>query len=252
MDAALESDAAWVARRLREADTAVAFTGAGMSTASGIPDFRGDDGIWETEFDPASFHRDRFVNDPAGFWRDRVRLQARMFPDGVEPNPCHEALSGLESRGVLDAVVTQNTDGLHREAGSDRVVELHGNAAEVVCEDCDARTDAEPALETVRAGDAPPRCEDCGGLLKPGVVLFGERLPRVAYSEANRLAGDADVFLSLGSSLTVHPAAGLAGRAAEGDSLVVVNFDATQYDDRADRVVRGDLAAFLPEVAKRV
>ncbi|KAB1187573.1 MULTISPECIES: Sir2 family NAD-dependent protein deacetylase [Haloferax] len=252
MNADLDADAEWVADLLREADVAVALTGAGMSTASGIPDFRGDDGIWNTEFDPQSFHRSRFVTDPDGFWRDRLRLHERMFPDGVSPNAGHDALAALESKGVLDAVVTQNTDGLHRESGSDHVVELHGNAAEVVCKDCDSRFDADMAFEQVRAGTAPATCPDCGGIVKPAVVLFGERLPRVAYAEAKQLADDADVFLALGSSLTVHPAAGLADRAAEDGSLVVVNFDPTQYDDKADRVVRSDLTEFLPAVEKRI
>ncbi|ELZ96955.1 Sir2 family transcriptional regulator / NAD-dependent deacetylase [Haloferax mucosum ATCC BAA-1512] len=248
MDTALESDAAWVAQQLREADVAVALTGAGMSTASGVPDFRGDDGIWNSEFDPASFHRDRFVNDPAGFWQERVRLHERMFPDDVAPNTGHDALAKLESRGILHTVITQNTDGLHREAGSYEVVELHGNASQVVCEDCESHFAADAALEQARAGDVPATCDKCGGVVKPDVVLFGEQLPQVAYSKANRLADKADVFLALGSSLTVHPAAGLAGRAAEDGSLVVVNFDETQYDSEADRVIRDDLTEFLPAV----
>ncbi|KTG30300.1 SIR2 family NAD-dependent protein deacylase [Haloferax profundi] len=247
----LDSDAEWVARLLRESDTAVALTGAGMSTASGIPDFRGEDGIWNTEFDPQSFHRSRFVNDPASFWRDRLRLHERMFPEGVGPNPGHDALAALESHGVLDAVVTQNTDGLHREAGSEQVVELHGNAADVVCESCGERFDADWALDQVRDGEVPPTCEACDGVVKPDVVLFGERLPKVAYTKAQQLADEADVFLALGSSLTVHPAAGLAGQAAEDGSLVVVNFDETHYDDEAARVVRTDLTEFLPAVESR-
>lgn len=192
------------------------------------------------------------MNDPAGFWRERVRLHERMFPDGVAPNAGHDVLAELESRGILDRVITQNTDGLHRESGSNRVVELHGNASQVVCEDCESHFAAETALEQVRAGDAPATCGECGGIVKPDVVLFGERLPRVAYSKANRLADKADVFLALGSSLTVHPAAGLAGRAAEDGSLVVVNFDETQYDSSADRVVRDDLTEFLPAVEELV
>ncbi|SEL83794.1 SIR2 family NAD-dependent protein deacylase [Haloferax larsenii] len=252
MDADFDTDADWVASRLRDADVAVALTGAGMSTASGIPDFRGDDGIWNTEFDPASFHRDRFVNDPAGFWRDRLRLHERMFPDEVGPNAGHDALATLESRDVLDAAITQNTDGLHRAAGSERVVELHGNAADVVCESCGSRFDAELAFEQVRDDAVPATCRTCDGVLKPDVVLFGEQLPRAAYAEATTLADDADIMLALGSSLTVHPAAGLAGRAADAGSLVVVNFDETEYDRRADVVVRADLTEFLPAVENRV
>ncbi|WP_416840478.1 NAD-dependent protein deacylase [Haloferax sp. DFSO52] len=252
MNADVEADVEWVARRLRDADSAVALTGAGMSTASGIPDFRGDDGIWNTEFDPASFHRRRFDTDPAGFWRDRLRLHERMFPDDVHPNAAHDALATLEARGILDAVVTQNTDGLHRDAGSERVVELHGNASDVVCEDCGARFDAEMAFEQVRADDVPATCPDCGSVVKPAVVLFGEKLPRVAFAEARQVTDEADVFLALGSSLSVHPAAGLEERAARDGSLVVVNFDPTEYDDSADRVVRSDLTEFLPAVENRL
>lgn len=136
MDAALESNVIWVARRLREVDITVAFTGTGISMASGIPDFRGGDGIWETELNPTSLHRDRFANGPTGFWCDCVHLQERIFPDGVELNPGYEVLPALESRGVLDAVVTQNTDDLHRGTGSDRIIELHDNVVEVACKDC--------------------------------------------------------------------------------------------------------------------
>ncbi|MFC5366021.1 NAD-dependent protein deacylase [Salinirubrum litoreum] len=240
-----------LAADLRTADTAFAFTGAGVSTASGIPPFRGEGGIWETEFDPRDFRIGRFEADPAGFWRDRLALHEAMFPESVGPNPAHAALVELESAGVLDAVVTQNTDGLHAEAGSRRVLELHGTTSRVVCRRCGDRQRADPVHDRVRDGEVPPTC-DCGGLLKPDVVLFGEQLPRETYAEARDLAGSADVVLAVGSSLQVEPAASIPRDAARGGTLAVVNFDPTPLDDRADYVFRADVTDLLPALARRL
>ncbi|MFC7166252.1 NAD-dependent deacylase [Halospeciosus flavus] len=247
-----ETDVAAIADALRDADTAVAFTGAGVSTASGIPSFRGDDGVWETEFDPQSFHVSRFRSDPAGFWADRLELHERMFPDDVAPNAAHDALASLEAEGHLDAVITQNTDGLHQRAGSEDVVELHGANHRVECQECKQKEDAEPARERARDGELPPTCRACGGPLKPDVVLFGEQLPTMAMHRARELADDADAFLVAGSSLTVEPAASLPRRAARDGHLSIVNFDETESDRYADVVVRGDVTEVLPEVEERV
>jgi len=247
MDDALDE----VARMLDDAETAAVLTGAGVSTASGIPSFRGDDGIWGNEFDPADFHYRRFKSDPSGFWEDRLDLYEAMRPEGVEPNDAHRALAELETGGVLDGVVTQNTDGLHVEAGSDRVIELHGNAERVACENCGQRSDAADARERVLDGERPPRC-DCGGVLKPDVVLFGERLPSVDLHDARTLAEESDVFLAVGSSLTVDPAASLAGTGARDGELVVVNYDETPYDREASVVLREDVTEVLPRIAERI
>jgi NAD-dependent deacetylase len=241
-----------VAESIRAAETVVAFTGAGVSTASGVPAFRTEGGVWD-RFDQRDFHLHRFESDPAGFWRDRVELHEAMFPDGVAPNAAHEALAALEAAGVLDAVVTQNTDGLHREAGSERVIELHGNAARVVCHHCGDERPAEAVHGRVRDGDVPPICAECGmGVYKPDVVLFGEQLPRDAYGDARRLARESDVFLVAGSSLQVEPAASLPGEAARDGTLVIVNLEATPHSDRADVDVRADVTEFLPALAERV
>ncbi|MFB6156387.1 MAG: NAD-dependent protein deacylase [Haloferacaceae archaeon] len=240
-----------VAEALSGADTAAVLTGAGVSAASGVPTFRGDDGVWETAFDPADFEYGRFRRDPAGFWRDRVDLHEALFGDDPEPNAAHEALARLERLGAIDAVLTQNTDGLHAAAGSERVVELHGNARRVVCEACDARYDAAPVRERAADGDLPPRC-DCGGPLKPDVTLFGEALPRERLAEARRLARDADAFLAVGSSLTVEPAASLPRTAARSGRLVVVNLDPTDVDGLADVVLRADVTRVLPALADAV
>jgi len=241
-----------LAAAVRDADDVVAFTGAGVSTASGIPDFRSESGVWN-RFDQADFHYDRFRSDPAGFWRERVDLHETMFGDGVAPNAAHDALDDLADAGHVDAVVTQNTDGLHVGTPA-RLVELHGNADRVVCESCGRRTDAGPVHERVRAGEAvPPRCEECGGLLKPDVVLFGEQLPQMDLSQARSWARRADVFVAAGSSLTVEPAASLPRMAADGGATTaVVNLDSTPFDDRADVRFRDDVTDVLPALADAV
>ncbi len=241
-----------LAAAIREAGTTVALTGAGVSTASGIPDFRGEEGIWGREFDPASFHRRRFERDPSGFWDDRLRLHERLFPDEVAPNAAHEALVDLESNGHLDAVITQNTDGLHEAAGSATVIELHGNAARVVCEACGGRSPADDAFGRVRAGESPPTCA-CGGVLKPDVVLFGEDLPRAAIERAHEYATGCDVFLAIGSSLSVEPAASVPRIAADaGAFLALVNLERTPMSDPADVDLRTDVTEALPALSARL
>lgn len=253
MDDATESKVDALADTLRESDTGVVLTGAGVSTASGIPSFRGEDGLWN-EFDEMAFHRRRLDADPAGFWADRIDLRERIYgddADAIEPNAAHEAIATLESRGFVDAVLTQNIDGLHQQAGSERVVELHGTHRQVVCDDCGERRPAEPVFERAASGELPPRC-DCGGVLRPAVVLFGESLPGESIEAANRLANRADWFLAVGSSLTVHPAAGLPARAARsGATLGIVNLEPTEKDETADIVLRADVTTVLPALTER-
>ncbi|MFC7045968.1 NAD-dependent protein deacylase [Halobacteriaceae archaeon GCM10025711] len=241
-----------VGRAIAEADTVVALTGAGVSTASGIPDFRGDDGIWD-RYDPDEFTIWRFQRDPDGFWADWLALHDAVFDRDVAPNPAHDALATLESQGALDAVVTQNVDGLHQAAGSERVVELHGSGDRAVCQHCGARTDADPVMERARDGDGAPTCDDCGGLLKPDSVLFGEQLPRHALLEAQSLAERSDVFIAAGSSLTVEPAASLPGTAERrGATLVVANDEETPVADRAAFTFRESVTEVLPALAAAV
>jgi NAD-dependent deacetylase len=241
-----------LAADLRSAEAAAVLTGAGVSTASGIPSFRGDGGIWNEQFDPADFHARRLASDPAGFWADRVELQERMIPEEAEPNAAHRALSEMVAEGTLEAVITQNTDGLHDAADTGEVIELHGSARRVACEDCDRRFPADPAFERARSGELPPTCNECGGTLRPDVVLFGEGLPRVAMSRARHLADESEVFLAVGSSLTVDPAASLPGIATRSGTLAVVNLDPTDYDDRAEYCLRVDVTDFLPDLADRI
>lgn len=241
-----------VAESLRDADAAAALTGAGVSTASGVPSFRGEDGIWN-RYDQGDFDIYAFERDPGAYWERRLELHEDLFPDGVEPNAAHEALSALESSGHLDAVVTQNVDGLHDEAGAEELVTLHGRADRVECRACGGRFDAAEPQQRAHEGELPPRCPDCDGVLKPGTVLFGERLPRAALSRAQTYARDSDVFLVAGTSLTVEPAASLPVTAStHGAAVVLVNAEATPKDSIADFVFHADVTEVLPRLQRTV
>jgi len=263
-----------LARRVEEAETVVALTGAGISAPSGVPTFRGDDGVWE-QFDEGQFTYGRFQSDPAGFWTDRLELHRTMFDEEYEPNAGHEALAGLGRAGYLDAILTQNTDGLHGAAtddaaswGTDRtgdataepsgsdteatVLELHGNARRVRCEQCGRRQVAAPIFDRVADGDRPPTC-DCGGLYRPDVVLFGETLPGAVIHRARSLAQQSDVFLAIGSSLVVEPAASLPRlAAASGATVAIVTLEPTPYDRIADENYREDVTELLPRLRDAV
>ncbi len=242
-----------LARDLAASDHAVAFTGAGVSTASGIPDFRSEGGIWETH-DQRDFHYSRFQAEPGEYWADRLELRESLYGDGdVTPNPAHDALATLESDGRLASLITQNVDGLHEAAGSESIIRLHGTGSRVACESCGATFPADPVHDRAAAGELPPTCSDCGGVLKPDVVLFGESLPMGALNAAKRHARDADVFLAVGSSLTVEPAASLPLEAARnGATLAVVNLDSTSVSGRADYDLRADVTEVLPALVDRI
>lgn len=241
------------AREIAAAERAVAFTGAGVSTASGIPDFRGDGGLWE-RYDPEDFHVDSFERDPAGFWARWVEIDEDVFGgDEVAPNAAHRSLADLEAAAELDAVLTQNVDGLHAAAGSESVIELHGCHDRVECRRCGLRSDAADAVVRARDGELPPRCDACSGVLKPASVLFGEPLPESALLRAHVHAEKSDAFLVAGSSLTVEPAASLPETAAEtGATLIVVNDEPTPHDELATYVFRDDVTRVLPRVRDAV
>ena len=250
-----------LADAIRTAETAVAFTGAGISAPSGVPTFRGDDGVWE-KFDEGQFAYGRFQRDPGGFWEDRVDLQREMFDGEYEPNAAHEALAELERAGHLEAIVTQNTDGLHWEAAErvaedladeadgdgTTILELHGNSQRVRCTDCGSRTDGGPVFERAADGELPPTCA-CGGVYKPDVVLFGEQLPGAVIQRARELASESDAFLAIGSSLVVQPAASLPRLASSGGATVgIVNLEETPVDGIVDAVVQEDVTEALPRL----
>lgn len=247
-----EEELRFAAAAIRDADTVVAMTGAGVSTASGLPDFRSEDGLWQ-DHDPADFHISRFEADPGGFWTDRLDLTEKFLNADVEPNPAHRTLADLERAGHLDALVTQNVDGLHQAAGSEEVIELHGNGQRVTCRNCRRRLDAEPVRDRVADGEIPPRCADCDGVLKPDVVLFGEQLPEYALLRAHSHAEKADAFLVVGSSLTVEPAASLPETAAgKGATLLIANLEETPLSAQAEYDFRADVTEVLPRLTEAV
>jgi NAD-dependent deacetylase len=239
------------AQRMRTARHAVALTGAGLSTESGIPDFRSPGGVWE-HFRPIEY-QEFLVSHQARIehWRYKQATVPVMLR--AEPNAGHRALAELEAAGRLVAVITQNIDALHQRAGSRYVLELHGTNLEAVCLDCAARVPIAAALDQLRSGEAVPRCTHCGGWLKPATVSFGQVLPADVLQSALALAEESDCFLALGSSLLVNPAASLAGVAKRrGASLIVITLGDTPYDDVADVVIHGRLADVLPRIAALV
>jgi NAD-dependent deacetylase len=236
-------------RLLAEAGRITVLTGAGISTDSGIPDFRGPNGVWTR--DPtaqrlstlAAYRADPELRRES--WRRRLAHPAWT----AEPNEGHRALVALERAGRLLALITQNIDGLHQAAGSDPrlVIELHGTLARTECLGCGARGEMADALRRVRAGAADPDCERCGGILKSATVSFGQRLDPMVLAQARAAAGAAEVLLVVGSSLTVQPAAGLVGLgAAAGADVVIINADPTPYDELATVVLHGPIGELLP------
>lgn len=234
------------ARLLQEAGRAWALTGAGVSTPSGIPDFRGPQGLWRTHNPEEVSTLEGFQRDPRAFyafwlWRFQAMRQA-------QPNPVHRFLAALEARGLLRGVITQNIDGLHQRAGSRRVLEVHGHVRSASCLSCRASYPMEwVAAEVERTGLA--RC-GCGGLVKPDVVLFGEPVTP-DFAVAQRELAEADLLFVLGTSLTVWPVAGLVPFAvSRGAQLLIANAEPTPYDAYADVLLRGDLVEAVSLLAR--
>lgn len=230
----------------------VVLTGAGVSTESGIPDFRSTGGIW-TKLDPDEFRYERFLDDPAGFWRLRAKLMEAVDLDGAKPNPAHEALSRASRSARFVGHVTQNIDGLFHQAGHvpEKLVEIHGSARKVRCIACLAFFPYDVAKARVDAGDLPPPCPECGGPLKPGTILFGESLPEDALDQAAVWMRHADVVLVVGSSLVVHPVAALPAAALDtGAALVLVNRTETSYDAMAHAIVRDKAGVAVPSLLR--
>jgi NAD-dependent deacetylase len=240
-----------VAGWLRAARAVTVLTGAGISTDSGIPDFRGPQGVWTTNPGAqAMFTLQNYVADPEvrrRAWQTRLDHAAWT----AAPNPGHVALVALERAGRLHTIVTQNIDGLHQRAGSspEKVVEIHGTIHEVRCLSCDRSGPMIATLDRVRAGEADPPCEACGGILKSATVSFGQQLVPEVLRRAQDAADSCDLLLAVGTSLTVNPAAGLARRAAtRGARLVIINADPTPYDGLAHALLRAPISEVLPQV----
>ena len=229
---------------LEKTENAVAFTGAGVSTESGIPDYRSPGtGLWE-KMDQSVVSLSGFTRNPENYYS--YAMETWPARAAAKPNAAHLALARLEKDGRLAGVVTQNVDGLHLAAGSRNVCELHGCARRVACLGCRAVHSMEETMKRVEEGENPPLCEECGGILKPDAVFFGEALPEEPWERAVDLVGSCGLLLVLGSSLLVAPASGLPRLALSGGgALVIVNLADTPFDDEADMVVRGKIGEFF-------
>jgi NAD-dependent deacetylase len=246
---ALETEkAARLAELIRGAERAVVLTGAGVSVPSGIPDFRTPGkGIWEKVNPMEVAHIDAFRSSPDRFWQ----FYSDRFASLVDkrPNPAHDAIAELERDGRVRGVITQNVDRLHRMAGSENVIEMHGSIEHCVCLECGGRVALERVIEILAARPGAPECEACVQPLKPDVVLFGELLPPVAMAEAHALAAEADLMVCVGSSLEVFPVASLPGVTLEsGGRLAIVTQGPTAYDGEAEVKLTGDVAEELRAV----
>jgi NAD-dependent deacetylase len=228
-------------------------TGAGISTDSGIPDYRGPQGVWTRDPDAEKLVTlSYYLADPE-IRRRSWLLRRDLQVAAVRPNAGHEALVDLARQGRLRALLTQNIDGLHQAAGSspDQVLELHGTVHQVDCTDCGDRTSMATALDRVAGGEPDPACAVCGGVLKSATVYFGQALDADVIDAAAAAAADCDVFLAVGTSLGVHPAAGLVEvAAAHGARIVIVNAEPTPYDGWADLVVRTPISEALPRLLR--
>ncbi|MFI8089677.1 SIR2 family NAD-dependent protein deacylase [Streptomyces sp. NPDC086080] len=231
-------------------------TGAGVSTDSGIPDYRGPNGLWRSDPDAEKLVTYAYYMGDPEIRRRSWRMRRENAARAPEPNAAHRAVTELERSGAAAVrVITQNVDGLHQRAGMPdrKVLELHGSVRGVVCTECQARSPMEDALARVDAGEDDPPCRECGGVLKPATVMFGEALDPMVLGEAAAISKACTVFAAVGTSLQVHPAAGLAGLAADhGARLIVVNAEPTPYDDRADEVIREPIGTALPGLLRRI
>ena len=234
-----------------EAERIVVLTGAGISTDSGIPDFRGPQGLWTQNPEAekmATLHH--YMSSPEvrkRAWQTRLDMQSRE----PKPNAGHHALVALERRGKLHALITQNVDGLHHAAGTTpaRVVEIHGTLQEVVCMACGERAAMERALARVRAGEDDPPCRSCGGILKSATISFGQNLVGADLMRCERVAQECDLLLAVGSTLAVYPVAGVVPLARQsGARIAIVNGGPTEMDDIADAVLRGPISEILPRL----
>lgn len=241
-----------VAQKLIKGGRNVVFTGAGISTESGIPDFRSKGGIWD-KYRPVYF--DEFMSSKDArieYWKQK----AELYPDLVNarPNPAHMSVAGLYEIGLIESVITQNIDGLHQESGipDKNVIELHGNTLRARCMSCGKAASLQEIHRRIEKGDLAPECE-CGGYLKSDTISFGQAMPVDELERATELARNSDFFMVVGSTLLVHPAAAMPGHAKEnGSFLVIVNLSETPYDNVSDVLIQGKAGAVLPEIFKEV
>jgi NAD-dependent deacetylase len=243
----IETVRGWV----EEARRLVVLTGAGISTDSGIPDFRGPQGVWTRNPEAEKLATlQNYLADPEvrrRAWRSRLESPAWQ----ARPNAGHRALVALERQGRLDTLVTQNVDGLHQMAGSspERVIEIHGTMREVACLSCGERAPMERVLERVRAGEEDPACRTCGGILKSATISFGQSLVQADLARAGQAARRCDLMLAVGTKLSVWPIAGMVPAARDaGARVVIVNAEPTEMDEMAHAALRGSISVLLPQI----
>jgi len=243
-----------VADLIIEAKKVVAFTGAGISTESGIPDFRSPGGIWD-RFDPDDFTYQKFVRDPEARRKQWQMLREGGLTTKAKPNPAHYAIAELDRLGKLDCVITQNVDNLHQKAGvpASKVFELHGNMQWAVCLSCGRRYPFEQVKTRLDEGEKIPDCEMCHGILKPNAVFFGEPLPREVLEEATLRSSNCDLFIVIGSTLVVYPAAYMPMYAVNSRAkLVIINLSSTSMDEQANVLIRAKAGETMSKIIKRV
>ena len=240
-----------LAQDIIRADSLVVFTGAGISSESGIPTYRGAGGLW-TKYDPNLYANiNHFNRDPSYYWNFFKDVRYPLLKK-AKPNRAHLVLAELESLGKLKSVITQNIDGLHQEAGSARVIELHGNTRVMVCTHCARKYSLDEAVSLLEK-ELPPLCTDCRGVLRPDVILFGEVLKSQVLDDAYREAASCDFLISIGSSLVVTPAADIPVTAKRGGAkLAIINIDPTPLDDIADYVISEPAGDILSEILSLV
>ncbi len=249
------SDVPQVAAHLAEAEKITVLTGAGISTDSGVPDFRGPNGLWTV--DPAAqrlFTLRDYLTDP-DIRRDAWRIRREHATWKARPNAGHDALVDLESTGLLHAIITQNIDGLHQLAGSSEalVIETHGSLYEVECLSCGTRSAMSDTLERVAEGEEDPACLRCGGILKAGTISFGQPLTPGVLEQARAAAADCDVLFAVGTSMTARPVSELVdGAMRRGAKLVVVNAEPTRYDAVAAAHITGPISELLPTIVQSI
>ena len=238
---------------IKEAEHILVFSGAGLSTESGIPDFRSPGGLW-SKYDPSEFYFDRFLSEErarATYWK--MSTESYHIMKDARPNRAHLAVKTLETMGKLLAVVTQNIDRLHHKAGNspDRIIEIHGTLFSVSCLSCGKTYDRDDIDDRITSGVAVPTCDDCGGILKPDTISFGQAMPEDKMAKSFTLARECDLCMALGSSLVVYPAASIPSVALEsGAKLMIINRDETPLDPEADVVVHGSLSEVLGDMVQ--
>src|SRR4030066_1684528 len=247
----LERIAQWINASKR----VIVFSGAGLSTESGIPDFRSPGGVWD-RYNPEDLYFKNFLANEAS--REKYWQMATEMWDPTkkaQPNPAHLAIAEFEKLGKLDCVITQNIDGLHFKAGNseEKVLQLHGTAIFVSCLSCKKRYHRDEIQQRIKEGQKAPRCDDCGGLLKPATISFGQSMPEKETEEAYRRSSLCDLFIVVGSSLVVQPAASMPLVAKRnGAKLVIINRDSTPYDDMADIVIHGQAGSTMANILESV